>query len=154
MIILCLPVMGSFFTLTSAIFSEILSPSSVTSVNVRLSFLHLRFVSWHVVQILQFLLEFSTLSHLSFCVQLAAVMDGPGSPLYTQFEGLCCQAYLVLRRHGHLLLSLFNLMVAGGALTWVHGWLLGCSNVLRSILLSKCRPSRAIVRALFTVVAR
>lgn len=41
-------------------------------------------------------------------------MDGPGSPLYAQFESLACHAYLVLRRHGHLLLSLFNLMVAGG----------------------------------------
>ena len=50
-----------------------------------------------------------------FTPQLAAVMGGPGAPAYARFEGLCCHAYLVLRRHGHLLINLFSLMVAGGA---------------------------------------
>lgn len=41
-------------------------------------------------------------------------MGGEGAPAYKRFEHLACSAYNVLRRHGHLLITLFYLMLASG----------------------------------------
>jgi len=44
----------------------------------------------------------------------AAVMGGEGSDRYKRFEQLACAAYNMLRRHGHLLITCFYLMIASG----------------------------------------
>jgi phosphatidylinositol-4,5-bisphosphate 3-kinase len=49
-----------------------------------------------------------------FTPAFAAVMGGEGAPAYRRFEALACSAYNVLRRHGHLLITLFYLMLASG----------------------------------------
>lgn len=49
-----------------------------------------------------------------FTPAFAAVMGGEGAECYKKFEQLACAAYNVLRRHGHLLITLFYLMIASG----------------------------------------
>jgi Phosphoinositide 3-kinase family, accessory domain (PIK domain)/Phosphatidylinositol 3- and 4-kinase/Phosphoinositide 3-kinase C2 len=49
-----------------------------------------------------------------FTPAFAAVMGGEGAPAYKRFESLACASYNVLRRHGHLLITLFYLMMASG----------------------------------------
>jgi phosphatidylinositol-4,5-bisphosphate 3-kinase catalytic subunit alpha/beta/delta len=49
-----------------------------------------------------------------FTPHMAAVIGGPSSLLFAQFEDLACRAFLILRQHGHTLITLFSLMVACG----------------------------------------
>lgn len=49
-----------------------------------------------------------------FTPAFAAVMGGEGAEPYKRFETLACQAYNVLRRNGHLFITLFYLMMASG----------------------------------------
>ena len=46
-----------------------------------------------------------------FTPQFAAVFGGKGSVKYERFVRVCCQAYLALRKHGQLIVSLFRLML-------------------------------------------
>jgi len=46
--------------------------------------------------------------------QMAAVLGGPGAPAYAKFVDLGTRAFLALRRHAALLVSLFALMAGAG----------------------------------------
>jgi phosphatidylinositol kinase/protein kinase (PI-3 family) len=49
-----------------------------------------------------------------FTPAFAAVLGGEGSEAYKRFESLACAAFNILRRNGHLLITLFYLMLASG----------------------------------------
>ena len=51
-----------------------------------------------------------------FTPQFAHVMGGKGSPLYAEFEQMCCKLYASVRaqRNSHLLITLFGLMLSTG----------------------------------------
>jgi phosphatidylinositol-4,5-bisphosphate 3-kinase len=49
-----------------------------------------------------------------FTKQMAHVLGGQGSPVYSSFVATCCQAYNILRQNGDLLMNLFQLMVQAG----------------------------------------
>lgn len=49
-----------------------------------------------------------------FTPQMAFVLGGSGSPLFKEFEQLCCKAYNLLRKHSNLLITLFSLMLQCG----------------------------------------
>jgi phosphatidylinositol kinase/protein kinase (PI-3 family) len=49
-----------------------------------------------------------------FTPAMAYVLGGSSSPLFKEFELLCCRAYNVLRKHSTLLITLFSLMLQCG----------------------------------------
>ena len=49
-----------------------------------------------------------------FTPQYAHVMGGVGSAQYERFIDVCGHAYNIVRKHGHLLLALFTLMISTG----------------------------------------
>lgn len=49
-----------------------------------------------------------------FTPAMAFVLGGSNSPLFKEFEQLCCRAYNVLRKHSNLLITLFSLMLQCG----------------------------------------
>mmetsp|Transcript_5059 Transcript_5059/g.11040 ORF Transcript_5059/g.11040 Transcript_5059/m.11040 type:complete len:1146 (-) Transcript_5059:375-3812(-) len=49
-----------------------------------------------------------------FTPDLAFAMGGKKSKKYAEFEELCCKAYNILRRHAHVFINLFSLMLSTG----------------------------------------
>lgn len=49
-----------------------------------------------------------------FTPQYTHVMGGVGSKQYERFVDVCCHAYNIVRKNGHLLLALFTLMISTG----------------------------------------
>lgn len=49
-----------------------------------------------------------------FTKEMAHVLGGPGAPDFVKFENTCANAYTVVRKHMHLLVSLLLLMVPAG----------------------------------------
>jgi len=49
-----------------------------------------------------------------FTPAMAAVLGGVGSPVFKEFETLCCSCLLILRRKAGVLITLFSLMLSCG----------------------------------------
>ena len=45
---------------------------------------------------------------------MAFVMEGKGSDSFKKFEKYCCEAYNLVRKYSHHLISIFKLMISSG----------------------------------------
>jgi len=49
-----------------------------------------------------------------FTPEYAYVMGGKGSPLFEEFVSIACRAYIIVRRHSSIFITLFSLMMSTG----------------------------------------
>jgi phosphatidylinositol-4,5-bisphosphate 3-kinase catalytic subunit alpha/beta/delta len=52
-----------------------------------------------------------------FTPAFAEVLGGQDSEVFRQYEQISCRAFCILRKHSTLLITLFSLMVSGGAVS-------------------------------------